>query len=238
MRFDGGGCGPFTGRPEALGSFVERPRVLQRLWWEGRELNPRRPKGNGFTVRCKLPTLATLPQVERSLPGRIRTCDPRIRNPVLYPAELRKESDGTRTRTWDKRINSPLLYQLSYAVKDCLLAAKQVGAGPAVLFPLRGSTEDFLLKRSQVLPRGLEERVSRVQGGELENFCLFHILFPFYAVKRCYLRQEPSALSRGSPRLSTRNPYPPSLYAMEVSRTEKERKRWDSNPRTLASLYG
>ena len=26
-------------------------------------------------------------------PGRIRTCDPRIRNPVLYPTELRAHGD-------------------------------------------------------------------------------------------------------------------------------------------------
>ncbi len=70
-------------------------------------------------------------------PGRIRTCDLRIRSPALYPAELRAHikrnpsdnrkkdnlflyillqvvgvGDGTRTR--GHRYHNPVLYQLSY----------------------------------------------------------------------------------------------------------------------------
>jgi hypothetical protein len=58
-------------------------------------------------------------------PGRIRTCDPRIRSPLLYPAELqahtagdllgrgkRGAGDGIRTR--DNQLGRLELYQLSY----------------------------------------------------------------------------------------------------------------------------
>ncbi len=70
----------------------------------------------GFFVVSKNPFCA---------PGRIRTCDLRIRSPVLYPAELRTQKRGHgclcvlvrksidapgRSRTCDLRIRSPLLY--------------------------------------------------------------------------------------------------------------------------------
>ncbi len=49
-------------------------------------------------------------------PGRIRTCDLRLRRPSLYPAELRARtgvSEGIRTP--DHWNHNPALYQLSYA---------------------------------------------------------------------------------------------------------------------------
>ena len=69
------------------------------------------------------------PPQNRNAPGRIRTCDPRIRSPLLCPAELqahapfqgprterpaaqRRAGDGIRTR--DNQLGRLELYQLSY----------------------------------------------------------------------------------------------------------------------------
>ncbi len=49
---------------------------------------------------------------------RIRTCDPRLRRPMLYPAELRTRKEngaGNETRTRDIHVGNVVLYQLSYS---------------------------------------------------------------------------------------------------------------------------
>ena len=81
-------------------------------------INQEEPKNVIFFVN-------QLPFVEASAPGRIRTCDLRIRSPELYPAELQAHinqfngvSDGTRTR--DIWSHIPELYQLSYAHRNFL----------------------------------------------------------------------------------------------------------------------
>ena len=60
------------------------------------------------------------PMVFVSTLYRTRTCDRRIRNPLLYPAELRErvylESDPDESRTRDPYIKSVMLYQLSYRI--------------------------------------------------------------------------------------------------------------------------
>ena len=51
-----------------------------------------------------------------STPSTIRTCDPRLRRPMLYPTELwvhrKKAFEGIRTP--DRLITNQVLYQLSY----------------------------------------------------------------------------------------------------------------------------
>ena len=37
---------------------------------------------------------------EKSTPGRIRTCDLRVRNALLYPAELRGQLVGMGSLSW------------------------------------------------------------------------------------------------------------------------------------------
>jgi hypothetical protein len=53
------------------------------------------------------------------VPGKIRTCDLRIRNPLLYPTELRahyiKNGRGGKTRTCDPSLPKRVRYQLRYA---------------------------------------------------------------------------------------------------------------------------
>ena len=53
---------------------------------------------------------------ENGTPNRIRTYDPRLRRPMLYPAELwvhrNKAFEGIRTP--DRLITNQVLYQLSY----------------------------------------------------------------------------------------------------------------------------
>ena len=97
---------------------------------ERRDLNPRplgpQPSALPPELRSpRSPDPAPLHQSEGA-PERIRTSDPRIRSPLLYPTELQahvlsrpprhsafeRAGDGTRTR--DKRLGRPMLYQLSY----------------------------------------------------------------------------------------------------------------------------
>ena len=54
--------------------------------------------------------------VYNGTPNRIRTYDPRLRRPMLYPAELWAHKYGAfdRTRTYDHLITNQELYHLSY----------------------------------------------------------------------------------------------------------------------------
>jgi hypothetical protein len=84
------------------------------------ELQPRRPSGgrtrsSGVRVRW-----SNLPQPHgrqyKSVPGEIRTPDPRIRNPVLYPLSYEDVMvcGPGRIRTADPRSAEPVRYQLRY----------------------------------------------------------------------------------------------------------------------------
>jgi hypothetical protein len=58
-----------------------------RRWGGRRGSNPRQPESQSGT----LPTELRPPSIVGA-PGRTRTCDHRLRRPVLYPAELRAQS--------------------------------------------------------------------------------------------------------------------------------------------------
>ena len=53
---------------------------------------PSEPQSDALTS-CAIPT------IKKSVPGGIRTLDPRLRRPLLYPAELRTHEAGDGNRT-------------------------------------------------------------------------------------------------------------------------------------------
>ena len=53
-------------------------------------------------------------------PGRIRTCDPRFRKPVLYPAELRSHASGLMPARAACRQPAPMLVLGAFAGELCL----------------------------------------------------------------------------------------------------------------------
>ena len=57
-------------------------------------------------------SIAAYPQVTRGAPGRIRTCDQRIRSPTLYPAELRAPCLGAETPWQDQSLSDRGLFTL------------------------------------------------------------------------------------------------------------------------------
>ena len=82
-----------------------------------RDSNPGPPDPqSGALTDCAIPTIVEMryiPISQNVLEG-IRTPDPRLRRPLLYPTELRTHEAGDGNRTSDTRIFSPLLYRLSY----------------------------------------------------------------------------------------------------------------------------
>ena len=90
-----------TGRHDttpARGSARDSARANLRVAPQRRasgQVAPRRAPRALFGVRGTPPTARTPPKQAGFVeaPGRTRTCDPRIRNPTLYPAELRRRMD-------------------------------------------------------------------------------------------------------------------------------------------------
>ncbi len=80
-----------THAPKACASAIPpHPRALPR--GERRDLNPRPlgPQPSALPTELRSPRFST-PAIRcrsQGAPGRIRTCGPRIRSPLLYPAEL------------------------------------------------------------------------------------------------------------------------------------------------------
>ena len=60
--------------------------------WGGRwDSNPRRPGSQPGALPTELRP-PSVPHLAAGVPGRTRTCDPRLRRPMLYPTELRARS--------------------------------------------------------------------------------------------------------------------------------------------------
>lgn len=83
--FSGGAPGRTRTRNHRIRSPTLYPVELRaRSWGDQRDSNPRPPDPQSGA----LPTELWSPR-KNGAPGRTRTCSPRIRNPMLYPVELR-----------------------------------------------------------------------------------------------------------------------------------------------------
>jgi hypothetical protein len=109
--------------------------------WGGRwDSNPRRPESQSGALPTELRPPSSRPSINRlrrcsptrradGAPGRTRTCDPRLRRPMLYPAELRaprvRDPDG---RGRGIRTPDPLLpKQMRYQTAPCPALLRPAG---------------------------------------------------------------------------------------------------------------
>ena len=56
--------------------------------------------------------------IKNGAPEEIRTPDPRIRNPLLYPAELQAHGRGSKIRTYDHSLPKRVRYQTALYPED------------------------------------------------------------------------------------------------------------------------
>ena len=95
-----------SARPRQLHAFQRRCEP-----WRG----PRRVPGAGVVMR----PAAFPPYRMNGTPGRIRTCDPRLRRPMLYPAELRAHTFGINELRNPCQHGQPVLRAESPAAPNC-----------------------------------------------------------------------------------------------------------------------
>ena len=75
--------------------FVQRSRnFIEELWGGKWDSNPRQPESQSGTLPTEL-----FPPSNFGPPDRVRTCDPRLRRPMLYPTELRAVRHSVEIRT-------------------------------------------------------------------------------------------------------------------------------------------
>jgi|GEM_PF-1127797 hypothetical protein len=111
--------------------------------WGGRwDLNPRQPESQSGALPTELrPPLRCCKSIHENCtmmlvkfivhcqvlpdshgaPGRIRTCDPRLRRPLLYPAELRALDESLHCKKWSVRqdLNLRPLVPKTSALPSC-----------------------------------------------------------------------------------------------------------------------
>ena len=94
-------------RLHLIPSQIRRLRPNTREWGGRRDSNPRQPESQSGTLPAELRPPSII-----GAPGRTRTCDHRLRRPVLYPAELRAHSSRAR-QGWTSPVLTPRRPQAS-----------------------------------------------------------------------------------------------------------------------------
>ncbi len=159
----------------ALGRIAAR--WFRRRWGGRWDSNPRRPGSQPGALpaelRPPLSVLSTLVAPVYGAPGRTRTCNPRIRNPMLFPVELRAQT------------KSPILAGVSGVNSAAFRELRQrLGGGQSTTLPglsrFFGSRSPFTLRISAI---SASDRLSPSQ-------CFFSVPIP------CSAEIEPARPSR------------------------------------------